>query len=348
MQKMIVKRRRAGESAAIIAAVGLLAACSSGVPAPVIVGQATMPPGGPATMAPPPPLARPPAASPIAAAPLAAPMMPASARSLPAPPPRLAEMRPSPPADRPREGVRIVVQPGQSVGGLAAKYHVSRRDIIAANHLPAPYGIETGQQLVIPDATDRPPERIATAAPPPRWVRRAGEQGAPDIIPLDGPPHRAEEAPPQRVALGAAAPPRQEQAAPAEAAAPPGSLIWPVAGRIVEGYGVTRSGRRNDGINIAAPRGAPVRAVDGGIVAYAGNQLRGYGNLVLIKHPDGLISAYAHCEQLLVQRGEHVARGQVIAKVGETGGVAQPQLHFELRQGDRAVDPRRFLGQMQG
>ena len=111
---------------------------------------------------------------------------------------------------------------------------------------------------------------------------------------------------------------------------------------------MTRSGRRNDGINIAAPRGAPVRAVDGGIVAYAGNQLRGYGNLVLIKHPDGLISAYAHCEQLLVQRGEHVARGQVIAKVGETGGVAQPQLHFELRQGDRAVDPRRFLGQMQG
>ena len=102
-------------------------------------------------------------------------------------------------------------------------------------------------------------------------------------------------------------------------------------------------GGRNDGINIAAPRGTPVRAVEGGVVAYSGNELRGYGNLVLIKHPDGFISAYAHCEELLVKRGQHVKAGQVIAKVGATGGVGRPQLHFELRRGENPVDPKKFL-----
>ena len=84
-------------------------------------------------------------------------------------------------------------------------------------------------------------------------------------------------------------------------------------------------------------------AVDGGTVAYAGNELRGYGNLVLVKHPSGWITAYAHCQELLVKRGDTVSRGQAIAKVGSTGGVSEPQLHFELRRGKRAVDPREFL-----
>ena len=114
-------------------------------------------------------------------------------------------------------------------------------------------------------------------------------------------------------------------------------------GRVLAGYGAGAGGRHNDGINIAAPQGAPVKAVEGGVVAYAGNELRGYGNLVLVKHPDGFISAYAHCEELLVKRGDKVARGEVIAKVGATGGVGEPQLHFELRRGERAVDPREFL-----
>jgi murein DD-endopeptidase MepM/ murein hydrolase activator NlpD len=99
----------------------------------------------------------------------------------------------------------------------------------------------------------------------------------------------------------------------------------------------------NDGINIGAPRGAPVQAADAGVVAYTGNELRGYGNLILIKHADGWISAYAHCDQLLVKRGDKVARGQVIARVGATGNVNEPQLHFELRHGRQAVDPREFL-----
>ena len=84
--------------------------------------------------------------------------------------------------------------------------------------------------------------------------------------------------------------------------------------------------------------------VTAGTVAYAGNELRGYGNLVLIKHADGWISAYAHCDELLVKKGDQVYRGKAIAKVGATGSnVSEPQLHFELRRGNRPVDPRQFL-----
>ena len=114
-------------------------------------------------------------------------------------------------------------------------------------------------------------------------------------------------------------------------------------GHVLAAYGVARDGGHNDGINIGASRGTPVTAIDSGIVAYAGNELRGYGNLVLIKHGGGWISAYAHCDELLVKKGDPVYRGKVIAKVGATGGVSEPQLHFELRRGKRPVDPREFL-----
>src|SRR6185437_8867573 len=118
---------------------------------------------------------------------------------------------------------------------------------------------------------------------------------------------------------------------------------WPVAGHVIEGYGAGPSGTHNDGINIAARVGEPVRAADGGVVAYAGNELRGYGNLVLIRHPGGYMTAYAHNGQLLVKRGDAVKRGQEIAKAGATGAVDSPQLHFEIRQGTHALDPTTLL-----
>ncbi|MGE3783660.1 MAG: murein hydrolase activator EnvC [Alphaproteobacteria bacterium] len=147
-------------------------------------------------------------------------------------------------------------------------------------------------------------------------------------------------------AAQASPPPAEKEVASAEAqdsSSQKGHLPWPVRGRVVSGYGATTGGGHNAGINIAAARGAPVRAVDSGVVAYAGNEIRGYGNLVLVKHPNGLISAYAHLDSLLVNRGDSVSRGQVIAKVGNTGGVSEPQLHFELRRGKKAVDPRELL-----
>jgi murein DD-endopeptidase MepM/ murein hydrolase activator NlpD len=109
-------------------------------------------------------------------------------------------------------------------------------------------------------------------------------------------------------------------------------------------YGPTPGGTQNDGINIKAAEGTPVLAADAGTVAYAGNELRGYGNLVLIKHADGWMTAYAHNSKLLVTRGQKVQRGQVIAHVGTSGAVSEPQLHFEVRRGSRALDPMDYLG----
>jgi murein DD-endopeptidase MepM/ murein hydrolase activator NlpD len=136
-------------------------------------------------------------------------------------------------------------------------------------------------------------------------------------------------------------------AAPPPAPSAP-SFAWPLRGAIVSAFGSKKGGEHNDGINIAAGRGAPVRAAGDGTVAYAGNELRGFGNLVLIRHADGWTTAYAHNETLLVKRGDRVARGQVIARAGSTGSVATPQLHFEIRRGRRAVDPAEYLATAAG
>jgi len=100
---------------------------------------------------------------------------------------------------------------------------------------------------------------------------------------------------------------------------------------------------QNDGINILARKGTPVRAAQNGVVAYAGNELRGFGNLLLVKHEGGWITAYAHNSELLVRTGQKVRRGQMISRVGSTGSVDKPQLHFELRRGNQAVNPERYL-----
>jgi murein DD-endopeptidase MepM/ murein hydrolase activator NlpD len=121
------------------------------------------------------------------------------------------------------------------------------------------------------------------------------------------------------------------------------SFRWPVKGRVISKFGLKPGGARNEGINIAVPEGTSVRAADGGVVAYAGNELKGYGNLVLIRHDGGWVTAYAHNRQLFVKRGDTVRRGDVIAKAGQTGSVESPQLHFELRKGATAVDPLKYL-----
>ena len=120
-------------------------------------------------------------------------------------------------------------------------------------------------------------------------------------------------------------------------------FLWPVAGRVISPFGNNPNGGRNDGINILVPRGTPVRAADAGEVSYVGNELKGYGNLILIRHDNGFVTAYAHTDGVQVKRGERVERGQVIATVSDTGNVSQPQLHFELRHGTQPVDPTPYL-----
>ena len=197
-------------------------------------------------------------------------------------------------------------------------------------------------------ATVQPAPQPQTIAPPPSAAKYL-----PQIIPLDGPPKDAAAAPPPSAAPATLTPP---QAAPTQqAAAPPstpqasaeptpgGRFPWPVRGRILANYGNAPGGGHNDGINIAAPLGTPVRAIDAGTVVYSGNEVKGYGNILLIRHANGWISAYAHLDDVAVKQGDTIAVGEVIAKVGNTGGVGEPQLHFELRRGKKPVNPTEFL-----
>ena len=121
------------------------------------------------------------------------------------------------------------------------------------------------------------------------------------------------------------------------------SFAWPVSGRVIADFGTTATGGRNDGINIAASDGTPIHAAASGTVSYAGDELKNYGNLVLIKHAGGYTTAYAHADHLVVSRGDFVARGQVIGYAGATGDVTTPQLHFEIRNGTNPVNPRSYL-----
>jgi murein DD-endopeptidase MepM/ murein hydrolase activator NlpD len=206
----------------------------------------------------------------------------------------------------------------------------------------------------------------AQASPPPTAPPPAAAKSQPDIIPLDGPPpvKEAEAAPPKPPAT--LTPPQQPlaQLTPPQAVVPPtsasppasaapgaqtdaappgGRFPWPVRGRVLGAYGNSPGGGHNDGINIAAPLGTPVRAIDGGTVVYSGNEVKGYGNIVLIRHANGWISAYAHLEDVDVKQGDAISPGEVIAKVGNSGGVTEPQLHFELRRGKKPVNPTEFL-----
>jgi murein DD-endopeptidase MepM/ murein hydrolase activator NlpD len=265
----------------------------------------------------------------------------------------------------------VTVQRGQTLSGIAHAYHVPMQVIAEANHLLPPYRIEVGRTLIIPRVGE-PVIPLASASlpalPPPKPEDVAASK-QPEAFPLE----RTAPAPSGNPTVALAEPPTPTVAMPSTpsetrnldakpVAAPPaatpepsaimpaapnpatdGTFLWPVRGHVLSDYGTGQDGTHNDGINIAAPRGAAVQAADGGIVAYAGNELRGYGNLILVKHPNGWISAYAHCDLILVKRGETVSRGQTIARVGSTGNVAEPQLHFELRRGNHAVDPREFL-----
>lgn len=127
-----------------------------------------------------------------------------------------------------------------------------------------------------------------------------------------------------------------------------GRFEWPVVGRILSGYGPKAGGEHNDGINIAVPAGTPVRAAEEGTVVYSDNELKGFGNLILIRHKDRWMTAYAHLDRMAVKSGDKVARGQTIGTVGSTGSVDKPQLHFEVRRGTEALNPEIYMARVGG
>ena len=240
-----------------------------------------------------------------------------------------SEPRPEPAAEpraalTPGEGIHVVV-PGETLHSIARVYGKPVQVIAKANNIAPDTMVRVGQRLVIPGAGE-----TARAAPPPPPAPSNR-----DVATAES-PHSA------RVATTAG--PAPESAV--KTAAPAGALptfSWPVRGRIIATFGPKPNGLQNDGINLAVPEGTPIRAAEDGVVAYAGNELKGYGNLVLLRHANGYVTAYAHASEVLVKNGETVKRGQVIAKSGETGNVTSPQLHFEIRKGATPVDPAQFL-----
>lgn len=182
------------------------------------------------------------------------------------------------------------------------------------------------------------PPRPAQASPParPATVQSAP---APTTVAPDYHPPVATSPPPPPTQLAAATPPPappKEEVVPARAG---NRFLWPMRGPLLSGFGEKPDGLRNDGINIGAPRGTAVAAADNGIVAYAGNQLKSFGNLVLIRHEGGWVTVYAHLDALGVEQGQRVTRGQGIGTVGQTGNVRSPQLHFAVRKGEQVLNP---------
>jgi murein DD-endopeptidase MepM/ murein hydrolase activator NlpD len=229
------------------------------------------------------------------------------------------------------------INPGETLMALSRKYHKSLGEIARANNLPINHRVRIGERIVIPGLRANSTQ-VAAAAPRPAVAPQPAQPAyQPQRMVSAEPPAQA------RVVTPAASNPEPAKAADADEPTGATGFRWPVRGRVIAGFGPKPTGQQNDGINLAVPEGTPVKAADDGTVAYAGNELKGYGNLVLIRHANGYVTAYAHASELLVKRGDTVKRGQTIAKSGQTGNVTSPQLHFEVRKGATPVDPMQHL-----
>lgn len=271
-------------------------------------------------------------------------------------------------------GETITVGKNQNIYAIAQEHGVSMRDMIVLNGLHEPFALKQGQSLILPfkrgdtninsgnnlsgsvegvaaaplgGVSSAPLGAIETQSLPPP-VQAQGQQPIPlspnqnvlgatkPSAPLEA--LNAPTAPPKQIATTVTPPPAPTVTAPASTAAAP-AMVWPVKGPILSGYGPKGNGINNDGVNIGAPKGAPVVAAANGIVVYAGDEMKGFGNLVLIRHEGGWVTAYAHLDRALVAKDAVVAQGDMIGTVGKSGNISSPQLHFEVRHDEKPVDP---------
>lgn len=257
----------------------------------------------------------------------------------------------------------VTVEKGDTLYSISKRYDMPLRDLIDANSLKPPYTLKVGQVLRLPASTYHVVSRGDTLYS----ISRQYNANIADLKRINNLSYPYTLAVGQKVILAGSArslsatanpPPKRKytaRAAPRKTTSRPArgsytvvqkrssKFSWPVRGTIVSKFGTIGKGRANDGINIKAARGTVVKAADAGTVAYAGNELKGFGNLILVRHNDGWITAYAHNDRLLVKKGQKVRRGEKIATVGATGGVNSPQLHFEIRAGKKAVNPVAYL-----
>ena len=238
-----------------------------------------------------------------------------------------------------------IVNRGDTLMSIARRNHVPVGELAKANNLDQSAKLSLGMKLTVPGS------KSAAVAPVAQPVVAAAP--AQPVAPVAVPATKMAAAggPPQSVRLASAATNVVEEKPVVEAASVKSSeatgalptFRWPVRGKVITSYGAKTNGKSNDGINLAVPEGTPVKAAEDGVVAYSGNELKGYGNLVLVRHSNGYVTAYAHASELMVKRGDTIKRGQIIAKSGQSGEVGSPQLHFEIRKGSSPVDPLQFL-----
>ena len=224
------------------------------------------------------------------------------------------------------------VAPGETLSKLSRTYKVPVGTLAKANNIEPHTQVKIGDQITIPGVRAQQAAKPAPVA-----------QQQPVIAP---PQQKIAATPPVSTARSitpATDNPAPPETKPVTTAATMPTFRWPVRGRVINGFGPKTAGAQNDGINVAVPEGTPVKAAEDGVVAYAGNELKSYGNLVLIRHSNGYVTAYAHASEIMVKRDEPIKRGQVIAKSGQTGSVTAPQLHFEIRKGSSPVDPMPYL-----
>ncbi len=253
------------------------------------------------------------------------------------------------------KGWSVKVKKDDTVYGLSKRFGIQVKDLIRHNRLKPPYVLSVGQNLSLPKINYYVVKRGDTGT---NIAKRHGVQVStlmrinnirkPYMLSVGQKlklPGGASRAAPD-IAKNKAGGTKTVAVQKKNLAAPPRSgngFSWPIKGKILSAYGPKSEGQKNEGINIAGKLGAPVRAAQSGVVVYANNGIDGYGNLLLIKHSGGWMTAYAHNERLLVTTGQKIARGQIIARVGKSGGAKVPQLHFEIRKGRQTYDPAKYL-----
>jgi murein DD-endopeptidase MepM/ murein hydrolase activator NlpD len=230
-------------------------------------------------------------------------------------------------------GRSYTVASGDTLNAIARKTGVSTEALKQANGLSSGL-IRIGQTLTIPAAGA--PVQVAQAPRTDQTTTGTVKPAAPEPVTAYTPPK------PQQAAEKVI-----QQASLDTSSAPDATGIsrmrWPVRGRVISGFGGASGGGKNDGIDIAVPTGTSVRAAENGVVIYAGDGLKEFGNTVLVRHEDGLVTVYGHASEINVQRGQKVRRGEEIAKAGMSGSADTPKLHFEVRKDSAPVDPVGYL-----
>lgn len=258
------------------------------------------------------------------------------------------------------------VRNGDTIFSVARMHEVSTNRLVSLNNLQQPFNIRAGQTLRLPSSTTK--QQAVRRGPVTRIAKNNTVERV--ALPAKKPNHVVSEVPQQAQRYGtsvlqkagvAGVPPAptapvttatssvkkvsvpQRKSTSVPKLSGKSNFMRPIDGKVLSTYGPKENGLHNDGINIQGVRGTPVRAAENGVIVYNGNDLPGYGNLVLVKHENKLVSAYAHLDKALVKRGAKVTRGQAIGTVGSTGQVDKPQLHFEIRKGSTPLNPNKYL-----